>query len=100
MSHLSHTRVQVDKLVLERGAIYHGGILKADGVGAATVDLYDGLNTGGEPIDMFYAAVSQRDSRILERGLALREGLYVDIGSNVSYFTIYYEPVPKGSGEE
>ena len=100
MPHLSHTRVQTDKVALQRGAIYHGGVLLSDGVGTSTVELYDGLSTSGELLDAFRAAVSDHESHIFERGIAIREGLYVNIGSNVSAFVLYYEPVAQGSGEE
>ena len=97
MAPFAHLAVQADKLALERAAVYHGGILKSTSGGAATVDVYDGLGTGGEIIDSFQAAASSRDQHFLAEGIALRVGLYVNIGDNVSAFTVYYTPVP-GAG--
>ena len=87
-----HLTVETDKVAVQRGAIYHGGLLLATGVGAATVSLYDGLDTGGTLIDRFAAATSSADRHVFERGIDLRAGLYVDLGDNVSKFTAYYEP--------
>jgi hypothetical protein len=94
----SHLAVDADGRVLDPGAIYHGGVLVADGVGAATVTVYDGINTNGDVIDYFYAATSQRDTHWLGEGIELRRGLYVDLGSNVSKFTVYYQPTPREKG--
>jgi len=87
-----HLSVQADKVALERGGVYHGGILLAGAGGAATVAVYDGLDTGGTLIDYFSALTSAADRHVFERGIDVREGLYVDLGDNVSSFTVYYEP--------
>jgi hypothetical protein len=87
-----HLTVEADKVALKRGAVYHGGLLLASGVGAATVAVYDGLDTSGTLIDRFAAATSSADRHVFERGIDLRVGLYVDLGDNVSKFTVYYEP--------
>jgi hypothetical protein len=94
----AHSRVQTDRQLIQRAAVYHGGLLLADGVGASTVAVYDGLDTSGELIDSFSVATSSPERHIYERGLALRVGLYVDIGANVSVFTAYYDPVPRERG--
>lgn len=92
-----HLTAQVDKLTLQRGAVYHGGLLKASADGASTVAVYDGLDTGGTLIDYFSAAASAADRHVFERGLDVRVGLYLDLGANVEACTIYYEPP---AGEE
>lgn len=92
----AHTAVQVDRQVLQRAAVYHGGILKSTSGGASAAVVYDGLDTTGEVIDYFLAAgASYNDSHALERGIALRVGLYIDLGNNVDKFTVYYDPVPR-----
>jgi len=85
-----HAGVGADGVYLEPGWIYHGGVLKSSSGGAATVDVYDGIDTGGELIDSFQCAASARDFHVLERGLEIRRRLYVDLGSNVTAFTVYY----------
>ena len=91
----AHVTVDADGLVLPAGAIYHGGILLADSGGASTVAVYDGLDAGGDLIDYFSALTSARDRGVIERGVILRRGLYVNIGSNVDAFTVFYDPVPQ-----
>lgn len=95
---VSHLAVDADGRVLDPGATYHGGILVAGSGGAATVTVYDGVSTGGDVIDYFYAPTSQRDPRWLGEGIILRRGLYVDLGDNVSKFTAYYTPTPREKG--
>ena len=91
MAHpLSHIAVGADSRPLRPPNIYHGGILVATSGGAATVTVYDGNDTGGTLIDRYSVAASQHEIHALETGIALRVGLYVDIGSNVSSFTINY----------
>lgn len=94
----AHSRVYADRQLIQRAGIYHGGLLLADGVGASTVAVYDGLDTSGELIDSFSVAASTPDRHIYEKGIALRVGLYLDLGSNVSAFTAYYDPVPREKG--
>jgi len=94
----AHSRVFADRQLVQRAGVYHGGLLLADGVGASTVAVYDGLDTSGELIDSFSVATSTPERHIYERGLALRVGLYVDLGANVSVFTAYYDPVPREKG--
>ena len=95
---VAHQRVDADRLFAQRAAVYHGGLLVATGDGSATVAVYDGLDANGELIDYFTATTSARDRNFYERGLKLLRGLYVDIGSNVSAFDIFYEPVPREEG--
>jgi hypothetical protein len=94
----AHSRVYADRQLIQRAGVYHGGLLLADGVGASTVAIYDGLDTSGELIDSFSVAASTPQVRVFERGLNLARGLYIDLGSNVSVFTAYYDPVPREKG--
>ena len=89
-----HLAVDADGKVLDAGAVYYGGILMAGSGGTATVIIYDGIDTDGDVIDYFSAAASGRDPRWLNEGIILRRGLYVDLGSNVDAFTLYYAPEP------
>jgi len=91
-----HAAVQVDRQVLQRAAVYHGGVLSSSSGGASTVAVYDGLDTTGELIDYFIVlGALYGDSHVFERGVALRVGLYVDLRTNVEAFTVYYDPVPR-----
>jgi len=94
----AHSRMYADRQLIQRASVYHGGLLLADGVGASTVAVYDGLDTGGELIDSFSVATSTPERHIYEKGIALRVGLYMDLGANVSVFTAYYDPVPREKG--
>jgi len=94
----AHSRVQTDRQLIQRAAVYHGGLLLASAIGAAAVGVYDGLDTSGELIDRFLVAGSGHERHVYERGVALQVGLYIDIGDNVSAFTAYYEPVPREKG--
>ena len=95
---VSHKAVDADGRVLDPGAVYHGGILQVGSGGTGTVTVYDGVNARGDVIDYFSAATSGRDPRWLGEGIILRRGLYVDLGSNVDAFTVYYEPTPRDKG--
>ena len=94
----AHSRVFADRQLIQRAGVYHGGLLLATGDGASTVNVYDGLDTGGELIDSFSVAASTPQVRVYERGIALARGLYIDLGSNVSVFTAYFDPVPRAAG--
>ena len=87
-----HLYVEVDEVAAQRGAVYHGGLLLATAQDAATVSVYDGLDTSGTLIDRFAAAANSPDRHVFERGIDIRVGLYVDLGDGVSKFTVYYEP--------
>ena len=87
----NHIRVEADKALLEPGYIYHGALLLASSGGAAAATVYDGVSSAGEVIDHLSAAVSDDDVHIIETGIVLQRGLYVDLGSNVDQFIIYYE---------
>lgn len=90
--------VGVDSRVLKPAALYRGGLMLATSGGAATVAVYDGIDATGELIDYFSAAASGKDRNYIGPGIILKHGLYVDIGSNVSKFTIFYEPEPRALG--
>ena len=94
----AHSRVQTDRQLIQRAGVYHGGILRAAASGSASVDVYDGLDTSGEPIDRFLVAAQGHERHVYERGVALQVGLYVDISDNVTFFTAYYDPVPREKG--
>jgi len=90
-----HARVEVDRQLVERAGVYHGACLRASAAGTATVTVYDGLSASGEPIDAFRAGANEHDFHMLDPGVALREGLFIDLGDNIDFFTVYYEPVPR-----
>lgn len=88
-------RVQTDRLALSRPIRYHGGLLLANGVGAANVNIYQGVDAGGTPIDSFYAATSTNNDHWRDAGILLDAGLYVDVGANVALFVLFVS-YPKG----
>jgi len=95
---VAHLAVDADGRVLDPGAVYHGGVLVANSSGASTVTVYDGVNTNGDVIDGFSPAQSKADRHPPDRGIILRRGLYVALGSNVDAFTVYYQPTPRDKG--
>ena len=70
----------------------------ATSFGTATVVVYDGIDASGDFIDYFRASALTPDRNYIGPGVILKRGLYVDIGNNVSRFTIYYEPEPRRLG--
>lgn len=89
---VSHLAVEADGYVLPPGAVWHGAAVLAGSGGAATVDFYDGHDTGDDWFDALTPAQSKVARHYLHPGLVLRRGLYVDIGSNVDKCTVYYRP--------
>ena len=91
---VGHLAVDADGKVLDAGATYYGGVLVANSSGASTATVYDGVNTRGDVIDGFSPAQSKSDRHPPDRGIIVRRGLYVALGSNVDVFTLYYAPSP------
>ncbi|KKN36984.1 hypothetical protein LCGC14_0767950 [marine sediment metagenome] len=95
---VSHRRVEVDGLVAEAGATYHGGVLVCSG-NESKVTVYDGIDASADDvIDFFYGSDNGGDHHWLEGGIAVRRGLYVDIGDRVTEFSIYLKPPPRETG--
>lgn len=92
---IGHLAVDADGKVLNAGAVYHGGVLIAGSGGASTATVYDGVNARGDAIDGFSPATSKSDRHPPDRGVTLRRGLYVALGSNVSSFVVYFSPEPR-----
>ena len=92
---VGHSAADADRVVLRGPGVYYGGLLLATAGGASTVDVYDGIDAGGELIDSLHAAASGVDKSWMDRGIELRRGLFVDAGSYVSACTLYYDvPTP------
>lgn len=91
MHSLAHEAVDADRRVAQGPGNYYGGVLLASSAGYATVNVYDGDNTNGELIASFVAGASLVDRDVRHVGVHYERGLFVDIGSNVSKFTIYYD---------
>lgn len=87
-------KIEADGQHLGPGAVYHGGVLLADG-GTATVLLYDGDDANGVLIDRLKATNGNMEHRVIERGIRLLKGLYVDVSTNVGDLTLFLEPAPK-----
>ncbi len=96
MRRVIHTRVEADRLVAQRGVGLYGGELVATSGGTATVDIYDALRAEGAPIMSFSVAASTIQRIFDPLPLIITTGLFVDVGSNVSRFTLFYDP----EGEE
>ena len=93
-----HRRIEADKRVSLPASVYFGGLLLATSGGAATVAVYDGHDTTGELIDYFSVAASGHERSWMDDGILLKRGLYIDLGSNVSAFTIFYDPTIRELG--
>ncbi|MEE8346815.1 MAG: hypothetical protein V3S20_05665 [Dehalococcoidia bacterium] len=89
---VGHLAVDADGLVLKPGVTYHGGVCVASSGGAATVTVYDSVDASGDVIDEFSPAQSKSDRHPPDRGVIIRRGLYVDLGSNVDSFVVYFSP--------
>ena len=87
-----HVHVEADRLVAQRGVGLYGGELVATSGGTATVDIYDDITARGAPIMSLSVAASSIQRIFDPWPLAIHTGLYVDIGSNVSRFTLFYDP--------
>lgn len=91
MRRVVHTRVEADRLVAQRGVGLYGGELVATSGGTATVDIYDDIAAQGAPIMSFSVAASGIQRVFDPWPVAIASGLYVDLGSNVSRFTLFYD---------
>ena len=83
-------RLTEDHHLFKFPLVYHGALLKADGAGTATVEIYDGQNAGEEWKDSFRAAADEHDQHIFERGMEMSKGLFADLGANVDLFVVYF----------
>ena len=88
-------RIEVDRAIRMPAGTYHGGVLQTAAGGTSTVAVYDGQDTTGDLIDYFGSAASGHEAHFYERGLVLRRGVYIDLGSNVTAFTLYYRLPPR-----
>ena len=87
---LRHRQVKADEAVAVRRGSYHGGLLLSSSGGAATVAVYDGPDTSGELIDYFTVQASEREIHFYERGIAIRDRIYIDVSSNITSFVFFY----------
>ncbi len=90
--------VSADRLKFHDWSTYHGGILVATAGGTATVNVYDGVDANGDLIDAFAVAVSSIERHWMDDGIQLKRGLYIDLGANVSAFTMFAHPPPRELG--
>ena len=88
-------KVEADRAYRLPAGTYHGGVLQTGAGGTSTVALYDGQDTSGDLIDYFGSAASGHEAHFYERGIVLKRGVYVDLGSNVTAFSFYYRPPPR-----
>lgn len=85
-------RFTADDAFLAGPVIYHGGFLKATSGGAATAEIFDDQTAEDLHFrDAFAATASQHDQHLIDPGLRFLHGLFVDLGSNVDHFLVYYE---------
>ncbi len=91
-----HTLVASDRLVAHGGAAFVGGELVATSGGAAQVLIRDGVDANGEAVAQFDALTSATQRFTLDQPIIMRQGIFVDLGSNVSRFELYYLMGPEG----
>ena len=85
-------RITADANFIRGPVVYHGGLLRADGGGAATADIYDANAVeAGLLRDAFRAATSEHDQHLIDPGLEFLRGLFIDLGANVDAFVVYYD---------
>lgn len=79
--------------------IYHGGFLEAGAGGIAEAHLYDGTSASDEPLDAFRAAPDEHDVHAYDSGLFVLRGVFVDFGTNVEAFVLFYNlDIPEALG--
>lgn len=90
---VGHATVTADRKAIPSAGIYYGAVLLSNGDGAATATLYDGHDTSGDLIDHLATSGASTAARSMSaRGVRLLYGLYVDLGSNVSKCSIFFDP--------
>lgn len=82
--------VSVDTPSIQGPLRYHGGYLRATSGGTATADVLNGTSAGGQFRDGFRAVASEHDQHSFEKGIECPAGIFVDLGSNVDQFVLYY----------
>ncbi len=91
MPGVPHRAIFADGPVLPGPGRYYGGLLVATNGGASTVNIYDGVSaTVGELIDSWNILASAVDLHSLSYPLHVERGLFIDLGSNVSAFTVFF----------
>lgn len=96
---ISHRRIEADRQVLIRAGSYHGGMLRATSGGTASVTVYDAQSAEATAfLDELRATASDHDAHFYERGIVIQNDLFVDVGSNVADFVLFYLPPPRELG--
>lgn len=90
---VGHATVTQDRKAIQQAGEYFGAVLLSNSSGAATAAFYDGHDTSGDLIDYLATSGASTAARSFSpRGVRLLYGLYVDLGSNVSKCSVFYEP--------
>jgi hypothetical protein len=89
---LGWRRVTADGQIARGPVDLWGFILTGDGVGVADVALYDGANTSGRAVLDLWASTVESKVVLLPRPMPLEDGLYIDVGSNVTSLLVLFEP--------
>lgn len=84
--------VSADTAVARGPVDYWGAILTGDGGGVADVTLYDGANASGRQVLTLWASTVESRIALLPIPITLEDGLFVDVGSNVTGVFVLYVP--------
>jgi hypothetical protein len=90
--------VTADKIV-QKGPCFFCGADLSPSAAAATVTIYDGQDTGGKVIDILVTAVKSNWQLQPPGKLRCNQGIYVDVGSNVSGVLVFYQLITGGGGK-
>lgn len=89
----AHKRITIDTLITPTPALLTGYSLNAS-VDGGSVAIYDGQDTqSGELVDSVEGLASVNNHAEFHTPILMNNGLYIDIGSNVTSFTVYYIPL-------
>ena len=89
----AYRRLTTDQLVTSSPCLITGYSLNVSTDGGS-VAIYDGHDTSsGWPVDTIEGLANVNNHAQFDFPVMLNNGLYVDVGSNVTSFTIYYIPL-------
>ena len=90
---VGHATVTQDRKAIQQAGEYFGAVLLSTSGGAATAAFYDGHDATGDLIDYLATSGASTAARsFASRGVRLLYGLYVDLGSNVSKCSVFFDP--------
>lgn len=93
--HVDNKGILADRLtgdrVVNSGPVFLFGVqIVSDGGGVADIGVYDGQNTSGEQVLDLTAASGETYAENFIPPIYFSQGLYIDVGDNVTSVTVRY----------